>query len=179
MAVNEGSSTDSPEGYAVDPPVEGPTFDLSEDQRLVLDKVKRGDSVFFTGAAGTGKSVLLREIIRWCRGEANKQLAVTASTGIAGVNIGGSTLHSWAGIGLGLGTWQELVGMILGQARRARKKDGQRSQRASFEDDDDDAEQEGFDALDNRGQRALHRWRSVQVLIIDESERVAALESLF
>jgi hypothetical protein len=32
-----------------------------------------------------------------------KRVAVTASTGIAGVLIGGSTVHSWAGIGLGVG----------------------------------------------------------------------------
>lgn len=28
-------------------------------------------------------------------------VAITAPTGIAGLNIGGQTIHSWAGIGLG------------------------------------------------------------------------------
>jgi ATP-dependent DNA helicase PIF1 len=48
--------------------------------------------------------VLLKEIIRWTR-EHNRgeklKVGVTASTGMAAVNIGGVTLHSWAGIGLG------------------------------------------------------------------------------
>ncbi|KAH9919136.1 uncharacterized protein B0H18DRAFT_882181, partial [Fomitopsis serialis] len=30
-------------------------------------------------------------------------VGVTAATGIASINIGGCTLHSWAGIGLGKG----------------------------------------------------------------------------
>ncbi|KAL1761009.1 hypothetical protein FB107DRAFT_255782, partial [Schizophyllum commune] len=39
-------------------------IELSPEQRLVLDMVKTGKNVFFTGPAGTGKSVLLREIIK-------------------------------------------------------------------------------------------------------------------
>jgi ATP-dependent DNA helicase PIF1 len=50
---------------------------------------------------GTGKSVLLRAIIDHFGGGPSNRLAITASTGIAAVNIGGCTLHSWAGIGLG------------------------------------------------------------------------------
>ncbi len=50
---------------------------------------------------GTGKSVLLREIIKSLREKPGHVTAITASTGIASVNIGGTTLHSWAGIGLG------------------------------------------------------------------------------
>jgi len=48
---------------------------------------------------GTGKSVLIREIIRWA-GRVHRIVFVTASTGMAAVNIGGMTLHSWAGCGL-------------------------------------------------------------------------------
>lgn len=50
---------------------------------------------------GTGKSVLLRQIIGWARKRGEGKVGVTASTGMAAVNIGGITLHSWAGIGLG------------------------------------------------------------------------------
>ena len=45
---------------------------------------------------GTGKSVLLREIIKVLKKQ-YKSVAVTASTGIAAVNIHGTTLHSFAG----------------------------------------------------------------------------------
>lgn len=68
---------------------------------LVTEESK---SVFFTGSAGTGKSVLLREIIKTLRVKYKSQpdrIAVTASTGLAACNVGGVTLHSFAGIGLG------------------------------------------------------------------------------
>jgi len=78
---------------------------LSEEQervkKLVVEQAK---SVFFTGSAGTGKSVLMRSIIADLRRKYIKEpdrVAVTASTGLAACNIGGVTLHSFGGIGLG------------------------------------------------------------------------------
>lgn len=86
---------------------------LSDEQRAVLEAVvDRGKSMFFTGSAGTGKSVLMREIIAKLRGKFRKEpdrIAVTASTGLAACNIGGVTLHSFAGIGLGKEPVPELV----------------------------------------------------------------------
>jgi ATP-dependent DNA helicase PIF1 len=61
----------------------------------------------------TGKTVLLREIIEFL-GFPSPRTAVTASTGIASINIGGTTLHSWAGIGLGKEPAERLAGKILG-----------------------------------------------------------------
>ena len=78
---------------------------LSEEQRRVLNLVvNEKKSVFFTGSAGTGKSVLMREIIAVLRKTYAREpdrVAVTASTGLAACNIGGVTLHSFGGIGLG------------------------------------------------------------------------------
>lgn len=89
---------------------------LSEEQQHVLDLVSEGKkSVFFTGSAGTGKSVLLREIISTLRRKYTREpdrVAVTASTGLAACNIGGVTLHSFAGIGLGKEDVPELVKKI-------------------------------------------------------------------
>lgn len=84
---------------------------LSAEQRGVIDLLKTGKSVFFTGSAGTGKSVLLRTAIQELRLK-HKQLekvAVTASTGLAACNIGGITLHSFAGVGLGRESVAEMV----------------------------------------------------------------------
>lgn len=85
---------------------------LSYEQSQILDLVKQGKNVFFTGSAGTGKSVLLREVIKALRkkhGKAQDAVAVTASTGIAACNIGGQTLHSFSGIGIGEGTPESLA----------------------------------------------------------------------
>ncbi|KAJ5620283.1 ATP-dependent DNA helicase PIF1 [Penicillium lagena] len=102
------------------PKVEGPskiaTVFLSDEQRAVREAVvDRGKSIFFTGSAGTGKSVLMREIIQKLRVKYKREpdrVAVTASTGLAACNIEGVTLHSFAGIGLGKEAVPELVKKI-------------------------------------------------------------------
>ncbi|KAL1955408.1 hypothetical protein VTO42DRAFT_8564 [Malbranchea cinnamomea] len=89
---------------------------LSEEQKHVLDViVNQGKSVFFTGSAGTGKSVLMREVIKRLREKYRKEpdrVAVTASTGLAACNIEGVTLHSFAGVGLGKESATELLKKI-------------------------------------------------------------------
>ncbi|EIN13411.1 hypothetical protein PUNSTDRAFT_41012 [Punctularia strigosozonata HHB-11173 SS5] len=106
------SSITHPSGSHSGLSTETPNIVLSDDQKKVLRLVEQGESVFFTGSAGTGKSVLLREIIRVRGGVSSSALAVTASTGIAAVNIGGTTLHSWAGVGLGQESVERLAGKI-------------------------------------------------------------------
>ncbi len=84
-------------------------FELGPEQQVVFDAAMRGENLFFTGVAGTGKSLVLRRIIRGLRDKygppqpypAVDPIAVTALTGIAASNIGGSTLHRWAGVTLG------------------------------------------------------------------------------
>ena len=93
-----------------------PRVFLSDEQRSVLNLVvEQQKSVFFTGSAGTGKSVLLRETIKVLRDKYRREpdrVAVTASTGLAACNVGGVTLHSFAGIGLGKEPVPELVKKI-------------------------------------------------------------------
>lgn len=125
---------------------------LSDEQQHVLDEViLRNKNVFFTGSAGTGKSVLLRELIAQLRQKyapknskndywepSNDSVAVTASTGIAACNIGGCTLHSFAGVGLG----QEAVPVLISKVR----KNG----------------------------NSVRRWQDTKVLIIDEVSMIDA-----
>jgi hypothetical protein len=88
---------------------------LTDEQRAVFALVERGESVFFTGSAGTGKSLLINVLIAHLRKRWGEEaVAVTASTGAAAVNIGGTTLHAFAGIGLG----NKPVGMLAEAAKR-------------------------------------------------------------
>ncbi|MDD4777317.1 MAG: HRDC domain-containing protein [Fermentimonas sp.] len=48
-------------------------------------------NIFITGKAGTGKTTFLRKF----RDETTKQVAVVAPTGVAAINAGGTTIHSF------------------------------------------------------------------------------------
>lgn len=83
---------------------------LSREQEYVRQLAVQGKSIFFTGSAGTGKSVLLRRIIADLKVKhGSGTVAVTASTGLAAYHIGGITVHSFAGIGLGKGDLASLI----------------------------------------------------------------------
>ncbi|KAJ6784737.1 hypothetical protein PWT90_08569 [Aphanocladium album] len=106
------------EESAMPPQPRSDTIALSSEQRHVLDLVvNQGQSVFFTGPAGTGKSVLMRAIISELKAKYAREaerVAVTASTGLAACNIGGITLHSFSGIGLG----KEEANVLVKKVRR-------------------------------------------------------------
>ena len=162
-----------------DGPAPATKIQLSHEQKLVLTRVRKGESVFFTGSAGTGKSVLLREIIRACRsgGLSSSAVAVTASTGIASVNVGGGTLHSWAGIGLGKEDKDALVAKIYGISAKDYKADLQKRKAWNAKRENgkvpltsEDVEFLLSDPGADRKNAALDRWRNVKTLIIDESK---------
>src|SRR3989344_8181514 len=52
-------------------------------------------NIFLTGEAGTGKSTLLQ----YFRATTSKNVVVLAPTGVAAVNVGGQTIHSFCGFG--------------------------------------------------------------------------------
>lgn len=66
-------------------------------QRDALTHLKEGENIFLTGAAGTGKTFVLEKFIRWARTH-DKEVAVTASSGVAATHLSGTTVHSWSGI---------------------------------------------------------------------------------
>lgn len=53
--------------------------------------METGVSIFLTGKAGTGKTTFLHHIVEHC----HKRLVVLAPTGVAAVNAGGVTIHSF------------------------------------------------------------------------------------
>lgn len=67
-------------------------LDFSEEFIHAYDCMEsRRDSLFLTGKAGTGKSTLLD----YFRQTTCKNIAVLAPTGVAALNVGGSTIHSF------------------------------------------------------------------------------------
>ncbi len=68
-------------------------------QTEALELLKMGHNAFVTGAAGSGKTHLLNEYIRYLR-EHGASIGITASTGIAATHMGGMTIHSWSGLGI-------------------------------------------------------------------------------
>src|SRR5437016_7802580 len=57
-----------------------------------------GKNIFLTGKAGTGKATFLHQV----RQHISKRMVVTAPTGVAAINAGGMTLHSFFQLPLGL-----------------------------------------------------------------------------
>jgi ATP-dependent exoDNAse (exonuclease V) alpha subunit len=70
---------------------------MTQNQALAI--LESGVSVLLTGAAGAGKTYTLNQFIARAR-EDGKVVAVTATTGLAATHLNGTTLHSWAGIGI-------------------------------------------------------------------------------
>lgn len=68
-------------------------------QSQALDILKSGENVFLTGSAGAGKTYVLNQYIEYLKAR-KIRVAVTASTGIAATHMGGTTIHSWSGIGI-------------------------------------------------------------------------------
>ncbi len=69
-------------------------------QDKALEIMLEGHNVMLTGPAGAGKSYLLKEFIKKAKGK-RKKVVVTATTGFAAAHLGGQTIHSWSGMGLG------------------------------------------------------------------------------
>ena len=64
------------------------------EQAEFLKAQQEGKSIFLTGKAGTGKTTLLRYLINTLRNQ-NKKVVVVAPTGIAALQAGGVTIHSF------------------------------------------------------------------------------------
>lgn len=82
--------------------------------------LKTGANVFLTGAAGSGKTYLLNEYIRFLKSQ-NIGVGITASTGIAATHMGGLTIHAWAGIGIAR-TASDIDIRMMAASRRVLKR---------------------------------------------------------
>lgn len=72
-------------------------IELQDDQLIAFNLLMSGENVFLTGAAGSGKSFLVKKFLS----QFNKnEFPVLASTGAAAVLVGGRTFHSFFGLGI-------------------------------------------------------------------------------
>lgn len=93
---------------------------LNQEKLDVIERVRKGESLFITGKAGTGKSTLVKAIVAEL-----PNTVIAATTGIAAVNIGGVTLHSLFNVFMPavgslspLPTWQEDKTRFIKSIRR-------------------------------------------------------------
>ena len=68
-------------------------------QGLALEIMLSGESVLLTGPAGSGKTFVLNQFIKRAKKD-GKHVSITATTGLAATHLGGTTIHSWSGIGV-------------------------------------------------------------------------------
>lgn len=115
-------------------------YTLSEQQQNVLTKFDKGENMFLTGSAGTGKSFLIHKMYTSTVALSYKEIQICAMTGIASVLLNNfsrvtckaKTIHSWSGIQL-CNTDRESI------IRRVLKK-----------------------------KRVCNEWKKIHILIIDE-----------
>ncbi len=86
-------------------------FKLNERLELAFNYLfYTGRNVFLTGKAGTGKTTFLKELKR----QSPKRMVVTSPTGVAAVNAGGVTLHSFFQLPFG----PQIPGMSRKESRK-------------------------------------------------------------
>ncbi len=127
--------------------------------------------VFLTGRAGTGKTTFLHDL----KARTPKRLVVTAPTGVAAINAGGVTLHSF--FQLPFGPFLADAGLSSGQHRLSREKrnlinsldllviDEVSMVRADLLD--------GVDAVLRRYRRSEQPFGGVQLLLIGDLHQLA------
>lgn len=127
--------------------VDGCELTLSAEQEAIITLACAGHSMYVGGDAGTGKTTMMRVLVeKLRRAHGRDAVAVTAPSGTAAVAAGGTTIHRWAGIGLGRGTPGELL-------KSVRKRSP-------------------ADVKAGRQSAAVRRWRSARVLVIEEISMV-------
>lgn len=90
---------------------------LSEEQIDFVELVQTNCVIFLTGDAGTGKSLTVGQAIQVLRAM-SKRVYVTGTTGRVAIQVNGTTVHSFGGIGIGKDTFEVIVSKLKGQQFR-------------------------------------------------------------
>ena len=99
------------------------SIELTEEQNEVVQlAVEKGLNLFYTGSAGTGKSVVLKTLIKKMkRKHGDDAVAICASTGLASCNIGGITIHKFSGFGIGDKNADQLFSFVAKRPQAVKK----------------------------------------------------------
>lgn len=100
-------------------------------KKQVYEKIILGQSIMCLGGAGTGKSTMITELYSDLKTTFKEnEIGVTATTGTAAIKIGGSTFHSFLGIGI-----KKTFADIKREVFKRKKHDVWRSLRVLFIDE--------------------------------------------
>lgn len=100
----------------------------------VLNALESGKNVFITGSAGAGKTYLVHKFAK----ETNRNVLISATTGIAALNVGGDTVHRMLKLGIASRSFE--AAKILGS----------------------------WDAAFRRAPDLIRMWKSIDTIVIDE-----------
>ena len=90
-------------------------------QSRAIEIMLSGANVMLTGQAGAGKSYTINKFVEESK-RRRKKVVVTATTGLAATQIGGSTIHSWSGIGLDNHLHEDYIYTISETRKKAMRK---------------------------------------------------------
>jgi ATP-dependent DNA helicase PIF1 len=87
-----------------------PNLRLTQKQMEAYNSIKKGQNVFLTGSAGTGKTSVIKSYVK--EYGFKRRIAVTSTTGTSALLLGGTTIHSYLAILLGKESLSQLYNRI-------------------------------------------------------------------
>jgi ATP-dependent exoDNAse (exonuclease V) alpha subunit len=105
------------------------TVDGSTGLKTLLWNLDKGRHVTISGGAGSGKSFLLKEFIKYVREQTDNTIRVTAPTGVSAFNVEGETIYRALGLGLACEPMHVLWAKIKNATERYTKGGPQKRKR--------------------------------------------------
>lgn len=89
-------------------------IDLSLEQQYAIKKFEKGENLFITGSAGTGKTMLIHHLKSKAK-NLGKKIQITALTGCAALLLKckAKTIHSWSGIKIARGSKSQVITNVM------------------------------------------------------------------